>query len=109
RSGIPFDSALKVIESNLGKNWNEVFASIDEEPIGTASIGVVYRAALHDGQKVVVKIRRPHIAKTLLTDFEILLFIVQQIEKVSTEIKFMGMSRMISDFFKSTENELNFL
>lgn len=107
--GIPFDSALKVIESNLGKNWNEVFASIDHEPIGTASIGVVYKAELHDGQKVVVKIRRPHIAKTLLTDFEILLFIVQQIEKVSTEIKFMGMSRMISDFFKSTENELNFL
>lgn len=107
--GIPFESALKVIESNLGKNWNEVFTKIDKDPIGTASIGVVYRAELHDGQKVVVKIRRPHIAKTLMTDFEILLFIVQQIEKVSTEIKFMGMSRMISDFFKSTEAELNFL
>ncbi len=107
--GIPFDAALKVIESNLGKSWQEVFSSIEQEPIGTASIGVVYKAELHDGQKVVVKVRRPHIAKTLLTDFEILLFIVQQIEKVSTEIKFMGMSRMISDFFKSTDNELNFL
>lgn len=107
--GIPFESALKVIESNLGKSWDEVFAQIDHEPIGTASIGVVYKAELKDGQKVVVKVRRPHIAKTLLTDFEILLFIVQQIEKVSAEIKFMGMSRMISDFFKSTENELNFL
>lgn len=107
--GIPFEEAKKVIEVNLGKKIEEVFSSIDPKPIGTASIGVVYKAELHDGQKVVVKVRRPNIAKTLLTDFEILLFIVQKLEKVSSEIKYLGMSRMISDFFKSTQNELNFM
>jgi ubiquinone biosynthesis protein len=106
--GIPFEVAQKVIEDNLGKKLSEVFLTIDEKPIGTASIGVVYKAQLHNGQKVVVKVRRPNIAKLIMTDFEILIFIVQKLEKVSSEIRFLGMSKMISDFFKSTQTELNF-
>lgn len=107
--GIPFDVAKKVIEENLGKRLTDVFLTIDENAIGTASIGVVYKAQLLDGQKVVVKVRRPGITKLILTDFEILAYIVQKLEKVSAEIKFLGMSKMIADFFKSTQNELNFM
>lgn len=107
--GIPFDVARKVIEENLDKKLEEVFASIDETPIGTASIGVVYQAQLHNGNKVVVKVRRPNIARLILTDFEILFFIVQKLERVSSEIRVLGMSKMISDFFKSMQHELNFL
>jgi ubiquinone biosynthesis protein len=107
--GIPFEVAKKVIEDNLGKKLSEVFLTIDEKAIGTASIGVVYKAQLHTGQKVVVKVRRPNIQKLILTDFEILAYIIQKLEKVSSDIRFLGMSKMISDFFKSTQNELNFL
>ena len=106
--GIPFETAKEVIETNLGRKISEVFASIDEVAIGTASIGVVYKAELLSGQKVVVKVRRPGIAKTINTDFEILLFILQKLEKVSADIRFLGMSKMINDFFKSTHKELNF-
>jgi ubiquinone biosynthesis protein len=107
--GIPFDIARKAIEDSLGKKIEDVFSDFSETPIGTASIGVVYKAQLHNGQKVVVKLRRPGIAKTILTDFEILLYIVEKLERVSSEIRFLGMSKMISDFFKSTQQELNFL
>lgn len=106
--GIPFDVARKAIEDSLGKKLHEVFRSIDENAIGTASIGVVYKAELLNGEKVVVKVRRPGIAKLIMTDFEILLYIVQKLEKVSTDVRFLGMSKAISDFFKSTQNELNF-
>jgi ubiquinone biosynthesis protein len=107
--GIPFEIARKVIEDNLGKKIEEVFSEISEVPIGTASIGVVYKAKLLSGQKVVVKIRRPGIAKKIVTDFEILLFILEKVEGASSEIKFLGLSKMISDFFKSTQQELNFM
>jgi ubiquinone biosynthesis protein len=107
--GIPFEVAQKVIEENLGKKLQDIFLMIEKDPIGTASIGVVYKAQLFSGQKVVVKVRRPKIAKLIMTDFEILYYIVQKLEKVSSDIRFLGMSKMISDFFKSTQNELNFL
>lgn len=107
--GIPFETAKKVIEDSLGKRLTDVFVSVDETPIGTASIGVVYKAVLLNGQKVVVKVRRPGIEKTINTDFEILFFIVQKLEKVSKEIRYLGIGKMIADFFKSTQHELNFL
>jgi ubiquinone biosynthesis protein len=107
--GIPFEVALAVIEENLKAPASEVFAHIDPEAIGTASIGVVYKAELKNGQKVVVKVRRPGITRTLMTDFEILHFIMTQLEKVSGEIRFLGLSKVISDFFKSTQSELNFM
>ncbi len=106
--GIPFDVAKRVIEDSLGKKIEEVFRFINEDAIGTASIGVVYKAELLSGEKVVVKVRRPGIAKLIMTDFEILLYIVQKLEKASTDIRFLGLSKAISDFFKSTQNELNF-
>jgi ubiquinone biosynthesis protein len=106
--GIPFEIAKQVIETNLGKKIETVFSSIDQEAIGTASIGVVYKATLLSGEKVVVKVKRPNIAKTINTDFEILLFIVERLERASSEIKFLGLSKVIKDFFKSTQNELNF-
>lgn len=107
--GIPFETAQKVIEDNLGKKLEEVFTEFDQVPIGTASIGVVYKAKLHDGRRVVVKVRRPGIAKRIMTDFEILLFIVERLERASGELRFLGFSRMISDFFKATQQELNFM
>jgi ubiquinone biosynthesis protein len=107
--GIPFEVAKKVIEDNLGKKISDVFSSIEEVPIGTASIGVVYKAELHNGQKVVVKVRRPNISRLILTDFEILIYIVNKMERVSSDLRFLGLSKMISDFFKSTQVELNFL
>ena len=106
--GIPFDVARQVIETNLGRKIETVFTSFDQEAIGTASIGVVYKAVLLNGEKVVVKVKRPHIAKTINTDFEILLFIVERLERASSDIKFLGLSKVIKDFFKSTQTELNF-
>jgi ubiquinone biosynthesis protein len=106
--GIPFETAKQVIETNLGQKIETVFSSIDQEAIGTASIGVVYKATLLNGEKVVVKVKRPNIARNINTDFEILLFIAERLERASSEIKFLGLSKVIKDFFKSTQNELNF-
>jgi ubiquinone biosynthesis protein len=82
---------------------------MDEEPIGTASIGVVHsELSLWVGRRVVIKVRRPNIKTTINTDFEIIRFLVAQLEKVSEDIKYLGVSRVIDDFFKSIQLELNF-
>lgn len=108
-SGIPFTDAKKILERNLDKPVDEVFESLSEKPIGTASIGIVYKGKLKTGEDVVVKIRRPKIKQIIRTDFEIIAFIVSQVDKVSSDFKYMGASRAIEDFFKSIQVELNFL
>ncbi len=108
-AAIPFDVAKRSIESEVGKSIDEIFNYIEEEPIGVASIGCVYKAELKNGQKVVVKVRRPDIRKNILNDFEIITYIVSRLEKASDEIKYLGVSKAISDFFKSIQLEMNFL
>ena len=105
---IPFEKSLEIIEASLEKNWNEVFTEIDEIPIGKASIGMVYSGKLLNGQQVVIKVRRPEIIHNIKSDFEILEFIVNQVEKVSPDIKYLGISRAIQDLASSLIMELNF-
>jgi ubiquinone biosynthesis protein len=105
---IPFSEIREKVESDLGKKIEDVFREVDEQPIGTASIGVVFRAILIDGRDVVLKVKRPNIEKMIQTDFRILTFLIEQIEKVSEEVKFLGVSRIIHDFGLSLQNELNF-
>jgi ubiquinone biosynthesis protein len=107
--GIPFEEAKTIIEKNLYGKVEDVFSNIEEKAIGTASIGLAYKGTLVTGEDVVIKVRRPNIKKTLATDFEIIAFIVSQIERVSKDFKYLGASRAIEDFFKSTQLELNFL
>ena len=40
---------MRVLEEDIGARRASVFAEFDEEPIGVASIGEVYRATLRDG------------------------------------------------------------
>lgn len=105
---IPFSDIKEKVEQDLGKKLEDVFREIDETPLGTASIGVVYKAILVDGSDVVLKVKRPNIDKMIETDFRILTFLAEKIEKVSEEIKFLGVSRIIHDFGLSLQNELNF-
>lgn len=106
--GIPFEEARVVIEKSLGKKIEDCFSSIDPEPVGTASIGIVYKATLKDGSPVVIKVRRPDIERLIETDFSILLFLVHQIEKMSVEVKAIGVSRILRDFSIRIKGELNF-
>ncbi len=58
------------IEEELGARVNKLFASFDEVPLGTASLGQVHAAQLRDGRDVVVKVQRPGIREVLIEDIE---------------------------------------
>lgn len=106
--GIDFKDALTVLEESLSKKWDVMFSQINPDPIGTASIGVVYRGRLVSGEDVVLKLRRPGIMRTIESDFTILHFIISQFEKVSREIRFLGLSKIIRDFSVTIRNELDY-
>ncbi len=105
---VPFKDVRAGIEASLGMPIDRVFKEIDPKPIGTASIGVVFKGQLLDGTEVVLKVKRPGIEKMMETDFSILRFLAHQAEKVSEEVKFLGVSRVVNDFSHSLINELNF-
>ncbi|MEH7235003.1 ABC1 kinase family protein [Bacillus sp. JJ1562] len=68
------------IEEILNEEWGSsihgIFQSIEKEAIASASIGEVYKGMLKNGEKVAVKVQRPHIQSILKTDFRTLAIII---------------------------------
>jgi len=69
----PVDEAIAVIERATGRRLSDLFAAFDPEPIGSASVACVYQAVMREkGEKVAVKVRRPHIRELFEADFKVI-------------------------------------
>lgn len=77
----PGEEARQIIENELGKPIDEVFASFDTRPLASASIAQVHPATLQDGREAVVKVVRPGIDKQLRKDIDLLKTIARLAEK----------------------------
>ena len=78
---VSFERMRGVVEKDLGGPLERHFASFDEEPIGAASIGQVYRATLHDGREVAVKVQYPGVATSVRADLKNLGLIMRLIKR----------------------------
>ncbi|MGI8844396.1 MAG: ABC1 kinase family protein [Gemmatimonadaceae bacterium] len=67
---LPFEDIRQVIEEQLGARLSKLFESIEEEPLGSASLGQVHAAVLRDGRHVVIKVQRPRIRESLADDMD---------------------------------------
>ncbi|KUI57951.1 hypothetical protein VP1G_05212 [Cytospora mali] len=61
----------RVLATNLGTEWRDLFEDFEEKPIAAASIGQVHRATLKsNGAKVAVKIQFPGVADSINSDLD---------------------------------------
>ncbi len=60
----------RVVEEDLGKSPQSLFAHWAPDPIAAASLGQVHAATLSDGTDVVVKVQYPGVAEALRADLD---------------------------------------
>lgn len=63
-----FSAMRRVFESELGAPPEQVFAEFNTTVRAAASLGQVYQARLHSGERVIVKVQRPNIDQRVATD-----------------------------------------
>ena len=59
---------VAAMEEELGVPWEDVFASIDPQPLAAGTIAQVHRATLESGARVVVKVQRPTAEQDIMQD-----------------------------------------
>ena len=96
----PFDSntAKKIIESDLGKSIDELFANFNSEPLAAASIAQVHEAELHSGEKVVIKVVRPGLEKKIKNDLALLKALGYITSKFKSDAKRLKLKEMIKEY-----------
>jgi len=106
---LDFKTIAEVLHEEFGPNWPEQFQSIDEKPIGAASIAQVHKATLANNQEVVLKIQRPGIVQKINDDLNVLYFIAELLEKYIPETRPFNPVGMVDEYFKTLELETNFV
>jgi ubiquinone biosynthesis protein len=69
---VPFEVISGILESDLGKPVDELFAEIDPRPLGSASIAQSHWARLTSGDQVILKVVKPEIRDLLYRDATLL-------------------------------------
>jgi predicted unusual protein kinase regulating ubiquinone biosynthesis (AarF/ABC1/UbiB family) len=105
---VPFPAAARVIAGELGRPPAEVFASIDETPLASASIAQVHAARLADGTEVVLKVQRPAIDRAVADDLSIMKRVARLLAR-SPRAELANPVGIVEDFESNLREELDFV
>ena len=104
----PNDVAFATIERELGRKINEVYAEFDLEPVAAASLGQVYRARLHTGEEVAVKVQRPNLEATIKGDIVILKKVANFAERFPQLNENADWAGMLREFDVTIHEEMDY-
>lgn len=103
----PSDQARGIIENSLGAPVAELFAQFSADPMASASVAQVHAATLLNGQKVVVKVVRPDIEKTIHQDIALMYLMAGLLEKYWPEGKRLRPVDVVADYDATIHDELD--
>jgi len=103
-----FHEVERIILHTFKKPVAELFAEFNPVPLASASIAQVHLARLLTGEKVIVKVQRPDLDKTIRGDLDLLYFLAFLLEKHIPELKRYEITRFVSEFERSIEKEIDF-
>lgn len=105
---VPFDVVRQVAEEDLGARLSSVFASVDPEPLGSASMAQVHRAVLRDGRAVAVKVQRPGIRSQILEDMDVISELAATFDEHVGTARRAGLVAMVDEFRRALLDELDY-
>jgi predicted unusual protein kinase regulating ubiquinone biosynthesis (AarF/ABC1/UbiB family) len=105
----PNDVAFSILEHELGHKINEVYAEFELEPVAAASLGQVYRARLHTGEEVAVKVQRPNLEATIKGDIVILKKVANFAERFPQLNENADWSGMLREFDTTIHEEMDYV
>ena len=102
----PFSVVKKTIERELDCSLEDVFASIEREPIAAASLAQVHEARLKTGERVAVKVQYPEIEGLVRSDLANLRVLFRTVDFMERDFDLMP---LVDELAMYVPRELNFV
>src|SRR5580693_5343489 len=102
---MPANKVHRVLDAQLGTKWLERFASFDDTPVASASIGQVHKAVWSDGREVAVKIQYPGADEALRADLKTMQRMVGVVKQLAAGADVQG---VVDELIERTEMELDY-
>ncbi len=104
----PWEAVREQLERELDGSLDALFASFDAEPVAAASLAQVHQATLPGEEKVVVKVQRPEIERTIEVDLEILFDLTRLIQERTPLGTIYDLVEIAEDFAFTLRNEMDY-
>ncbi|CDO10251.1 ABC transporter ATP-binding protein [Mycolicibacterium cosmeticum] len=102
---LPAAKVHRVLDAQLGTKWRDRFASFDDTPVASASIGQVHKAIWSDGREVAVKIQYPGADEALRADLKTIQRLVGVFKQLAPGADVQG---VVDELIQRTEMELDY-
>lgn len=102
---VPFEAIRTVIDEEIGL---DKLASIDAEPLATASVAQIHAALLQSGREVVVKVRRPGVVEQVEVDLDLMRKTAQLLEGRSATAQLLQLRALADELEVHLRAELDF-
>jgi len=102
------EEVVAVMEQELRVPWEDVFASIDPEPLAAGTIGQVHRATLEDGDRVVIKVQRPNAREEIARDLGLLELFAEKAAERPALRELIDIPVLAQNLSESLRRELDF-
>ncbi len=105
---LPFETVRAVVETELGRPLDALFATFAAAPLAAATIAQVHAARLHDGREVVVKVRRPDLEAVIERDTAVLAFVAWLADAVAPPLRPLDLPALVLEFRETLRRESDF-
>jgi ubiquinone biosynthesis protein len=107
-SPVEYGQIREVVRRELGREPEELFGSFQKKAMASASLAQVHRATTLDGQKVIVKVRRPDVRHVLMQDLSILKDLAGLLVKHLPESRRYDPVGIVDELERTTRREVDF-
>ena len=104
---VPFSEIEASIASSFAQPIDTLFAEIDPEPVGAASIAQVHKGVTTDGRTVAIKVLRPGIREKFAKDIQTYEWAAAHVEAMGGEATRLRPRATIANFKRWTNSELD--
>ena len=104
-----YGEIIDILNKEYAGDVDKIFLSIEEKPIGSASIAQTHKAVLRNNENVVIKIQRPNVQDLMAEDITVLKSAIKLLHVDSIFSNIIDINAFLDEMYATALEEMDFI